>query len=252
MLEFRNVLDVAYGAYVVSGAYSVANGPDRGAAVAIIQELLRGNFADIYQGARDASTAVSIVQTFLGPVDSIGEKLGTMEELARKASSPDYSETQIEEMQEEFLGLAEEINQIVDSTEYDFNELLTAEGESISISIGNGSTIDIFARDLSFDAEGLDLTTDPEAALSHVVEATGDLEEYSSYLTRQGERLEDATAIIESELGAAAGVDLSDFSMELVMEVATYAASQVLEDSRTLLDTQANVSPERGLRLLVV
>jgi hypothetical protein len=84
MLEFRNVLDVAYGAYVVSGAYSVANGstasPDRGAAVAIIQELLRGNFADIYQGARDASTAVSIVQTFLGPVDSIGEKLGTMEE----------------------------------------------------------------------------------------------------------------------------------------------------------------------------
>jgi hypothetical protein len=104
---------------------------------------------------------------------------------------------------------------------------------------------------LSFDAEGLDLTTGHEAALSHVEEATEELGEYSSYLGRQSERLEDATAIIESELGAAMGVDLSDFSMELIMEVATYAASQVLEDSSTLLNTQANISPERGLQLLV-
>jgi flagellin-like hook-associated protein FlgL len=254
MLEFRNVLDVAYGAYVVNGAYSMANGstaaPERGAAVAIIQELLRGNFPDIYQSAHDSSTAVSVVQTFADGVDTIGDKLAAMEELAKKASSPDYSQTQIEEMQEQFEDLAEAINQIVDSTEYDFNKLLTAEGESISISIGNGSTIDIFARDLSFDAEGLDLTSDPEAALSQVEGATGELEGYRRYLTRQAERLEDATAIIESELGAAAGVDLSDFSMELAMEVATYAASQVLEDSSTLLNTQANISSDRALRLL--
>jgi len=254
VLEFRNVLDVAYGAYVVKGAYSGVNGmtgaPDRDEVVAIIRELLGGNIAAIRQGAHEASTAISMVQMFAGAADSIGGKLAAMKELAEKASSPDYSAVQVEQMQKEFLGLAEEINETVNSTEYNFNKLFTAEGESISISIGNGSRIDIFAKDLSFGTEGLDLTTDPAGALAKVEKATAELNEYTAYLRRQAARVEDATAIIESEVAAAVGVDLADFSLNLAEQVASYAADQVLQDSSRLLNIQGNVNADRVLQLL--
>ncbi|MHC4618662.1 MAG: flagellin [Planctomycetota bacterium] len=254
MLEFRNVVDVTYGAYVISGAYSGINGmtsaPDRDEAVAIIRELLDGNISAIYRSAHDASTAVSMVQMFCDAADTIGEKLAAMKELAEKASSPDYSQGQVEEMQKEFAELAGEINQIVDSTEYNFNKLFSAEGEAISISIGCGSTIDIFAKDLSFSAEGLDLTTDPAGALTEVENAIADLNDYATYLDRQSQRLANATAIIEFQLEAAVGVDVSDFTAEYAMEVAAYAASMVSQNASMLYDVQADIEPDRALWLL--
>jgi len=254
LLEFRNVLDVSYGAYVVSGACSRAGNlteaPKHNEAVAIIRELLGGNTADVRLSAGEASTAISIIQRFTNFADTIALTLAKMHELAEKASSPDYSQVQVEEMQKEFEGLAAEINEIVDGTEYNFNKLFTAEGRSISIPIGNGSKIDIFARDFSFDAQGLELTADPESALSKTKEATENLNEYREYLRRQAARVEDATAIIESEIEGAMGVDLDDFRPELAIEAVSYWASQVSEDTGTLLDVQANVEPSRALHLL--
>ena len=254
MLEFRNVLDVSYGAYVVSGAYSRAGNltkaPKHNEAVAIIRELLGGNTADVRLSAREASTAISIVQTFTNVADTIALTLAKMQELAEKASSPDYSQVQVEEMQKEFEGLAAEINEIVDGTEYNYNKLFIADGKSISIPIGDGSKIDIFARDFSFDAEGLNLTTSPESALSKTKEATENLSEYREYLSKQAEHVEDATAVIESEIEGAMGVDLNDFKPELAIEAVSYGASQASEDGGTLLYAQANVGPSRALHLL--
>jgi len=239
---------------VVSGACSRAGNlteaPKHNEAVAIIRELLGGNTADVRLSAGEASTAISIIQRFTNFADTIALTLAKMHELAEKASSPDYSKVQVEEMQKEFEGLAAEINEIVDGTEYNFNKLFTAEGRSISIPIGNGSKIDIFARDFSFDAQGLELTADPESALSKTKEATENLNEYREYLRRQAARVEDATAIIESEIEGAMGVDLDDFRPELAIEAVSYWASQVSEDTGTLLDVQANVEPSRALHLL--
>ncbi len=81
--------------------------------MATIRELLNGNIADVRLSAREASTALSIIQIFANAVDSIAVKLARMEELAKKASSPDYSQVQIEAMQKELQDLATEINDIV-------------------------------------------------------------------------------------------------------------------------------------------
>ncbi len=254
MFEFRNVLDVSYGAYVVNAAYSgVGNStraPTRDQAVAVIRELLRGNTAAVRQSARDASTAVSIVQMFADAVDTLADKLAEMRELAERAPSPDYSQVQVEEMQKQFQNLAKEINETVKGTEYDYNKLFTDSGKTISVPIGNGSKIDIFARDFSFGAQGLDITTDPQNALSKVKEAIANVGEYKTYLDRQAARLEDATALIESEIQSAMGVDLNDFKPELALEMADYAASLISQDKSTSLKTQANLTPDEALQLL--
>jgi flagellin len=218
--------------------------------VATIRELVKGNTADVRLSARKASTAVSIIQTFSSAVDSIAVKLAKMEELAQKASSPDYSQVQIEAMQTELQDLATEINEIVKSTEYGFSKPFTAAGQAISIPIGDGSSVDIFARDFSFNSQGLDLTADPKSALSSIKKAITNLNEYDKYLSRQISRVEDITATIESALESAMGVGLGDFTPDLANETAVYIASQRSQDSSSALDTQANTEPSIALQLL--
>ncbi|MFB0556221.1 MAG: flagellin [Phycisphaerae bacterium] len=248
------MLDVSYGAYVVKGAYSgnssPTGAPKHNDAVATVRELLNGNIADVRLSAREANTAISIIQTFANAADGIAAKLAKMEELAKKASSPDYSRVEIEAMQKEFKILAKEINETVKSTEYDFNKIFTSAGESISIPIGDGSSVDIFARDFSFNSQGLDLTTDPKSALSNIKKAITNLNEYKQYLNRQVSRVEDATAIIESELESAMGIELDDFTPEVAIETAVHIASQLSQDSSTAFGTQANVTADEALQLL--
>ncbi len=218
--------------------------------MATIRELLNGNIADVRLSAREASTAVSTIQIFANAIDSITVKLARMEELAKKASSPDYSQVQVEAMQTELQDLATEINDIVKSTEYDFNKPFTAAGQAISIPIGDGSNIDIFAKDFSFNAQGLDLTIEPKTVSSNIKKAITNLNEYKQYLNRQVARVEDATAIIESELESAMGVGLDDFTLDLANETAVHIASQVSQDSSSALDMQANTEPSIALQLL--
>lgn len=258
MLEFRNILDVAYGAYVVKGAYrgiskSSANStraPERDQAVAVIRELLAGNTTAVRQNARDASTAVSTMQIFTDAIENIGGKLTEMKELAEKASNPDYSQAQVEEMQKRFLNLAGEINQTVNGAEYKFARPFRAGGKTVSIPTGKGSKIDIFARDFSFDAEDLDIAADPKKALLKVNEATASINDYEKYLNRQVAHLTDATEFMESQIRGAMGIDMQDFQPELALPMADYAASLLSKDKQTSLDTQANLTGEEILKLL--
>jgi hypothetical protein len=81
--EFSNVLDASYSAYVVSGARSghsnSATSRSHDDVVATIRELVNGKTADIRLNAKNASTAVSVVQTFTGAADNIAVKLAEME-----------------------------------------------------------------------------------------------------------------------------------------------------------------------------
>lgn len=257
MFEFTNVLDVSYGAYVVNSAYSGSSNSTSPAqthneAVAIIAELLRDNTADVRQSARDSSIAVNIIQTFSDALDTINAKLATMKELCQKASSPDYSQVKVEEMQKQFQNLAKQINETVEEAEYNYNKLFTATGKTISIPISNGSKVDLFARDFSFNAQGLNITTDPQNALSKVTEAIANVTEYRQYLNRQIARIEDVTAVIESEIESAMGVDLDDFKPDLALAAASYTASLISQDKSTSLNTQANLNPDETLQLLKI
>jgi flagellin-like hook-associated protein FlgL len=173
-----------------------------------------------------------------------------MEELAKKASSPDYSQAQVEAMQKELKSLAKEINEIVKGTEYNNNKIFTAAGESISIPIGDGSSVDIFARDFSFNSQGLDLTADPRSALSNIKKAIKNLNEYRQYLNRQAARVEDATATIESKLESAMGVELDDFTIDIAIEKASYTANFISDDKSNSHNTQANIQSDEALQLL--
>lgn len=155
-------------------------------------------------------------------------------------------------MQKQFRNLAEEINQTANSTEYKFNKPFASSGKTFSIPTGNGSKIDIFARDFCFDAQGLNIATNPQNASSTVNEAITNIDEYKTYLDRQAVRLVYITAAIESEIQGAMGINIKDFQPELAAPMADYAASLISQDKQTSLDTQANLTPDEILKLLKV
>jgi len=258
VFEFRNVLDVAYGAYVVSGAYrgsgtsgsNATEATGRDQAIAVIRELLNGDTAAIRQSASDASTAVSTIQIFTDAIETISDKLAKMSELTKKALGPDYSQFQVEEMQTQFRNLAEEINQTVNGTEYQFNKPFSGSGKTLSIPIGNGSKIDIFARDFRFDAEDSNIATDPQNALSAVNEAITNIDEYKTHLDRQAAHIIDITAVIESDIQGAMGVDMKDFQPERAIPMAENVASLISQNKQTSLNTQSNLTSGKILKLL--
>ena len=253
MLELGNVVRVSYGANVISEAYGKAADSvaamDENEAEATIQYLLRGKIDESRQKARYAGEAVSNTQTMAEAATNIGEKLNEMKKLAEDAAEGNHTEKELEEMQEKFEKLAKEINDIA-GTEYNGNKFFGTGGESISVNIGSGSEIDFAARDLRFDAEGLDLTDDADAAKKAVDAAIEKSGSYISYINKQAERLGETAMLIEYEVNNAFGIKADDFNTDTAKEIAAAAAKQTTEDLSKLLATQANVTPDKVSRLL--
>lgn len=254
MLEFRNVLDVTYAAYVVSGAYSGISGsnaaPTRDQAVATIVELIRGNVDAVRQDAQAVSTTVSVVQKFNGAIATLAEKLTAMQELADKAASPDYNEVQVEQMQRDLEKLAEQINQVVDDTQHNNNPLFSSQGQSILLVASDGSQIRLFAKDFSADATGWDLASEPNEAKSDIGEAIEQLTEYGGHLDSQLAGLQAAAARLERDLAGAMGVEPGDLTPELTPRVFGDVAAAVASRGSGLVAIQANADPHRAFVLL--
>jgi len=158
-MELENLTNVGYGFHVIKGAYNQTNNPlnsashdDAGASV--IQHLIHGNMSEGQESERYANEAISVMQRFAEAVSRIYEQIQKMRELAEKALRT-FAKKKLDKMQEEFNHSANEINDIVENTEYNGNKLFSADGKTISISIGKASSIDIVSKDLSIDIDGL-------------------------------------------------------------------------------------------------
>ena len=258
MFELGNVLEKGYSAHVIVysrikdslEAISTGESTSDNTASLMIRELLRGEIAGSLQAARNASDGISIVQTFEGAASSIDGILAIMAGLAAKAESGIYSDAQKAVMQKQFTESADEINDIVENVKFNGNKLFSANGRTISIPMSNGSTIDIATTDLSFDAEGLDLTTDSGTVLAFIMEMIEETTSYRADLGRQAERLEIMSQLTESDVVHAMGFDANISNMDLATEIAAQAMGQIIAESVVLLEVQANVLPSRALQLL--
>ena len=255
-MEIGNLVNVIYGANVILGAYNAANVDEDSSetlddsSVSVIEYLLEERISENSQNESYANEAISMTQGLAETASTIKDKFARMEELAEQAASGEYSAEQVEDMQIEFEQLIEEINDLVDNTEQNGNKLFSGEGTTISISIGNNSTIDIVAEDLSIGGEGLDLTTDPEGALAAIQNRVSQSSYYSEYLADQLGNLERMIDYIEFEKYNDMGVEADQFDIELAKQVAALAATATLEELMILFDAQSNVESERALQLL--
>jgi flagellin len=111
-----------------------------------VRELIRANVAILQQGSRNAQDGISMVQVAEGGMQTINELLVRMMELTEQAATGSYSSAQRVIMDAEFAEMANEIERISGSAEFNgvslLNETPTATN-SVAIHVGTTTTINI-------------------------------------------------------------------------------------------------------------
>jgi len=254
MLISENVLKTDISAYNIRVAYrGISNSTkaaDNDKAVAAVRELLYGNVAGIRHSLKEANSTISMIQMLDAAAGSISEKPAEMKTLAEQVINGPYSDRDKAKMQQELETLAEEANNVAKNTTYAGNKLLTDDGETVLASLGDHTSIRIFAKDLRIDTTGLDLTTDAAGTLESVREMIKNVSEHTAHLKRQAERLEEAMVTIELQYGKILDIEWSDFDITTAEEIVINAAGRMLDDEDAVLDVQANVTPKAVKRLL--
>ena len=109
----------------LSSGLRVGTAADDAAGLAI-RELMRSEISSLHQGIRNASDAISLIQTADGALQVIDEKLIRMKELAMQASTGTYNSDQRLIIDSEYQAMSSEITRIADAT--DFNGIYLLNG----------------------------------------------------------------------------------------------------------------------------
>jgi flagellin-like hook-associated protein FlgL len=122
----------------LSSGLRINSAADDAAGMAI-RELMRADIATMQQGIRNAADAISMIQTADGAMAVIDEKLVRMKELAEQAATGTYTTLQREIINSEYQAMADEIDRIAAST--NFNGVKLLDGSTSNLHGGQGMKI---------------------------------------------------------------------------------------------------------------
>ncbi|MDR2442445.1 MAG: flagellin [Deltaproteobacteria bacterium] len=117
-----------------------------------VREMMRADISTTLQGIRNASDAVSLIQTADGALAVIDAKLIRMKELAEQAATGTYTDFQREIINSEFQAMAAEIDRIAVATNFNGIKLLDGSmsaqnggsGIRIHFGVGNNAAEDYY------------------------------------------------------------------------------------------------------------
>ena len=128
----------------LSSGLRINSAADDAAGLAV-RELMRADIAVINQGVRNASDAISMIQTAEGAMSVIDEKLIRMKELAEQAATGTYTTAQRLIMDSEYQAMAAEIDRIANATDFNGIKLLDGslatqhDGSGLKVHFGTGN-----------------------------------------------------------------------------------------------------------------
>ena len=96
----------------------------------------------------------------------------------------------------------------------------------------------------------MDLTNDPNAARNAVKTALQEANNYGGYLAGLNKRLHEVMARIESRAVVAAGIEPSDFGLNIAQKITSKLANRVQNQPYISIQTQANIKADEALSLL--
>lgn len=231
------------------------------------------------QAARNASDAISMLQTAEGGLQSITENLQRMRELAIQSANGAISDTERGYLNQEYLQLVQEINRVAESTQFGDVQLLNGGADAgdrkfFNFQIGQGTTnndsLFFFVDDFNTgelgqgkNADGSDNPAQPpvgstsisvqglaqfaidsvDRALEQVLAGRASL---GSYQVRFQHVVDNALISTENAEIARGRIEDTDFAAES----AKLAKSQVLQQSSIAMLGQANAMPQQVLTLI--
>jgi flagellin len=124
-----------------------------------ISEKMRGQIRGLKQAQRNAQDGISLIQTAEGALNEIHAILQRMRELATQSATDTNTDVDRHEIQKEINQLAEEINRIAETTEFNTQNLLGGEFSG-TFHIGANESQNILLSINAMDADALAVAGD--------------------------------------------------------------------------------------------
>ena len=238
----------------LSSGLRINSAKDDAAGLAV-RELMRADIAVLEQGTRNAQDGISMLQTMEGGLAVTDELLVRMKQLATQASTGTYSTSQRAIMDAEFQEMANEIDRIATSSEFNGISLLNSATGTTTIHFGSATTLEVSMADMSKSGLGM-ATIDikgPDSAQAAMTVLTSAINAKDSARAAFGykmNRLEATAQVlgIQAENLATAESRISD--VDVATEMAALTRNQVLAQAGVSMLAQANAMPQMALALL--
>ncbi len=263
----------------LSSGLRINSASDDAAGLAV-RELMRSDIATLNQGVRNASDAISLIQTADGALAVIDEKLIRMKELAEQAATGTYNSSQRLIIDSEYQQMASEITRIASAT--DFNGIYLLNGNlsgtthdgsglvstgklKVHFGTGNDSAEDYFYIQIdcstssslgvglsSGTGAGASISTQQGAqqALAALDSAISSKDNIRANLGALQNRLEATITNLEVQAENLQAAESRISDVDVATEMTEYTRQQIIAQTATAMLAQANSLPQLALSLI--
>ncbi len=244
----------------ISSGLRIAKAADDAAGLAVA-ESLGAQSASGRVAMRNTNDGISVIQTAEGAMDSVGDIISRMRELAVQSSSETLADDERAYIQDEFEQLSAEIDRIASSTNFNGTALADGTTTQLDVQVGVMNTAndrititlsDLTASTLGVDTATVDLSsaTGAQAAIDTFDIALDSVSSYRSDLGAAQNRLDSALSNMETYVENLEGAESQIRDADFAFETAELAKNQILQQAGVSVLAQAKAMNQGVLSLL--
>lgn len=249
----------------LSSGLRIKRAADDAAGMAI-SEKMRAKMRGLEQADRNVQDGISVVQTAEGALEETTNIVQRMRELSVQGASETNSSNERKKIAEELTQLKEEVGRISKNTEFNGQQLLNANDNSIAIQVGAGTTtedrisINLVNTSTLLDTATVDAGTlglDGKAgsdAFKGVIDkldvALETVNTSRSKLGSQQNRLESTSNNLNNSIENVKSAESRIRDVDVAKEMMNLSKMNILVQASQSMLAQANQQPQAALQLL--
>jgi len=238
----------------LSSGYRINRAGDDAAGLAI-SEKLRGQIGGLGQASRNASDAISMVQTAEGALNEVHSMLQRVRELAVQYKNGTLSSNDQLSIQSEVNQLSAEISRIGTDTEFNGIKLLNSAATTISFQVGASDSQQITVATISVGAQVASTvfalsSSSTQTDIQQIDDAINNISAARATFGAVQNRLEHTIANIASYQENLTASESRIRDADMASEMVQFTKLQILQQAGTSMLSQANQAPQSVLSLL--
>jgi flagellin len=228
-----------------------------------ISETLRAQIRGLSQAERNAQDGISLVQVAEGGLGEVSNILIRMRELGVQAASDTVGPRERKFLDNEFQQLAEEIDRIANSIEFNGNPLLNGNGSAFEVQIGTKNNplidriklFDPYASNVNLVSLGINLSsvadkTSAQNSLASIDQAINNVTAIRAGFGSMQNRLQSVINNLQVNKENMMSANSRIRDADLAEETSELTKSQILNQAGVSVLSQANSSIKNVLGLL--
>lgn len=224
-----------------------------------ISERMRSQIRGLRMASKNAQDGISLIQTAEGALNETQAILHRMRELAVQAASDTNTEGDRQNLQKEVAALIEELDGIVERTEFNTMKLLDGEfsgtfhigankDQTLNVTIGNMSSAS--GEGLGVDVVNIETRDGANDAIETIDTALDKVSAQRADLGAIQNRLEHTIANLDNAAENLQAAESRIRDVDMAHEMMAFTKHQILQQASTAMLAQANLAPQSILQLL--